>query len=677
MSPRPPRKAVLLAAGLGTRMRPLSYDTPKPMMPLWGLPLIEHILRMLADWGVEDALINLHHEPSTLLDHVSRRRHTPPRITLSYEPLILGTGGPLRRTAWFLDANPFWLINTDVAADVPCRPFLDAFDARTSLAVLWVSPERGPRTVGIDPTGRVTTFHHPVPGTPGTVTFCGLHLLSPRILDFLPPEGPASIVTAYEAAMRAGSPIDTVAPSAAFWDDLGSRERYLGAHAEVRQRHAAHAPGARLYAPDHVWSPARLARHGVHVTGFAAVARDAVIEPGARLHNTVVWPGARILSAATATDAVIGSGVTLAIPAGGPVVRFAACPPTPATTWAIRHLPPPPAIPRARRAERAVRHAPELTPLPIVLPLAARGSDRSFTRLAAGGTSAILIAYGRARRENRRHVHHTGVLQRHGIPVPAVLADNPGLRCTLVQDLGTVSLEDRVAAVGIAACMPLYERLATVVARLHEIPLDALTRRTEPPFSPRLYRWEHDLFDAHFLKGRLHLSDARRATIRHELSGMARRLARHARVLVHRDLQSSNVLIRDGQPHLIDFQGMRPGAAAYDLASLLCDPYVMLPADRQDALRSRYHAARPHDTRCRDEFWIAAVQRLVQALGAFGRLSALPGTTRFSVHIPPALAMLDRALTRLPETAATFGLPPACPALHALVRHLLAEARDV
>ena len=121
--------------------------------------------------------------------------------------------------------------------------------------------------------------------------------------------------------------------------------------------------------------------------------------------------------------------------------------------------------------------------------------------------------------------------------------------------------------------------------------------------------------------------------------------------LIHRDLQSSNILFRGKTaPVLIDYQGMRAGPVAYDLASLLCDPYAALPADAQAALL-RYYARRHPDGRAiAAAFPAAALQRLCQALGAYATLSRRPGMARFADYIPAALAQLA-------PHAAAFGLP--------------------
>ena len=133
-----------------------------------------------------------------------------------------------------------------------------------------------------------------------------------------------------------------------------------------------------------------------------------------------------------------------------------------------------------------------------------------------------------------------------------------------------------------------------------------------------------------------------------ELSGLIPAQVRAPRVIVHRDLQSSNVLINNGRIVLIDFQGMRMGTAAYDLASLLCDPYVNLPDDVRDELLDYYLGLVSNGKSVQSLFWVAAVERLSQALGAFGRLGSASATSYFLKHIPAGTTQLRKALLHVP-----------------------------
>ncbi|HST29416.1 MAG TPA: phosphotransferase, partial [Chthoniobacterales bacterium] len=127
---------------------------------------------------------------------------------------------------------------------------------------------------------------------------------------------------------------------------------------------------------------------------------------------------------------------------------------------------------------------------------------------------------------------------------------------------------------------------------------------------------------------------------------IAEDLAQRPRVLVHRDFQSQNILMRNGQAHLIDFQGMRPGLAQYDLASLLYDPYVDLTVVERNELLEHYCGKKPDGDFLRT-LRLCAMQRLMQALGAYGFLGLVKGHQHFLQHIPKAVNSLREVVAEI------------------------------
>jgi len=166
----------------------------------------------------------------------------------------------------------------------------------------------------------------------------------------------------------------------------------------------------------------------------------------------------------------------------------------------------------------------------------------------------------------------------------------------------------------------------------------------EPPFGAALYQWERDLFAEHCLGARFHAEMPAKA--REELENVAALLEREPKALVHRDFQSTNVLWKNGQLSFIDFQGMRLGPAAYDLASFVYNPYVKFTEGERRALVKLY-ANEVEKTGGGGERGAgivkitpyAAVQRLVQCLGAYGRLASV-GQPQFGKWVLPALENL-------------------------------------
>ncbi len=616
-----PRKAFVLAAGYGTRMRPLSLDLPKPAMPLWGRPLVLRVLDRLRAWGVREALVNLHQGAGEIVRAVQAGAPAGLRVSFSFEPEVLGTGGALARAAWFPGAAPFWLVNADIAFEAGPDPFLRALRGPRTLAALWVTSRAGPRTVRVR-RGRVADFADARPGSPGTATFCGLHLVRGEILRFLPRDGFAGIIGAYRRAQRAGRHLAAVEPRRAWWADLGTPEQYLAAHRDAREAARANRPGASLYDP----RADRARRSRVH---FAAVAPDARIAAGAVVRDAVVWPGARVERRARAVRAVVGRAVRVGFAVPHVAVRADRC---------------------LTRAELRAASSLGMEPGAAVMPLAPRGSARSFLRLRCGSRRVLLVRYGLERPENARYASHARFLARAGLRVPAVSREDPAERFLFLEDLGDRDLAAAARAAGPRRRAALYAAVLGQVIRWHDHGTPAARRarlELEPPFDGALLAREHELFDVHFLRERTALCPARRRALLRELRGAGDRLAGARRALLHRDLQSSNILLTPGGPAFIDFQGMRYGPPAYDLASLLCDPYVSPEPALQERMLARYAREARLGAETGALFWWAAVQRLTQALGAFGRLAALPGAGRFEAHIPSALAMLRRAVDAL------------------------------
>lgn len=629
-----PRQAIVLAAGFGTRLDPLSRTLPKCLLPLWGRPLLDRTLDTLAAWGVRDVLVNLHHAPQPVWEHLCRRALTAcaPRITCSYEPDILGTGGALQRAAWFLGKEPLWVVNGDIVFDVDPHLVTRTFHRRRAWAALLMTRRAGPRTVELAPDGEIRTFRSAHPGRPDTATFCGIQLLSREILRYVPDTGLTTLVTAYEAAQRDGRRVVGVDAGGAYWADVGTPEGLLAAHTDTRAATRQGTSGARLAPADADEKPAIWRRRGVTVGGAVSLGRDVAIGRGASLHGVVAMDGVRVDRGARVRDAVLGPGVRVA----GTVSRLAV---------ALASAADPELIDLVTRLGWPSGRT-------FVSPLSPRGSARSFRRLGCGTRRALVIRYSLERPENARFVPHARFLAARGVPVPRVLIDRPAQCLSVVEDVGTRDLAAAIAGRGQPVVLRTYRRVLQALVcwqRRAGPPACAGALALEPAFDARLYGWERDLFRTHYLTGRLGLADHDVAEAWCELERVSERLLLEPLTLVHRDLQSSNVLFRGAQPVFIDFQGMRLGPAVYDLASLLADPYVMLSPRVQDRLLADYaRATGIRDAAAlSDAFWHAAVQRLVQALGAYGRLSQLPGMSAFQRHICPALDMLDRAVGHL------------------------------
>jgi len=284
-------------------------------------------------------------------------------------------------------------------------------------------------------------------------------------------------------------------------------------------------------------------------------------------------------------------------------------------------------------------------------PLGKRGSDRTYFRIRwDGGRSAILVAYDPVRVENQYFADIAAFLSDIDVPVPRVFRHDPAACLMVMEDLGSLDLESFKDAAWEERA-PLYRKTLASVHRLHTVPADEFPYnrvRLMDPFGPDLYRWERDYFREHFVEGLcgIAIDPSLGEDLEKELASLAGRIDSSGHCLVHRDLQSQNVMVRGGEPFLIDFQGMRFGSLFYDLGSLLCDPYVEFPEGAVEELLSFYYdlSKRQSDwAEFRGRFWEASVQRLMQALGAYGFLGLKRGLKGYLDHVPAALRKLRAA----------------------------------
>jgi len=201
----------------------------------------------------------------------------------------------------------------------------------------------------------------------------------------------------------------------------------------------------------------------------------------------------------------------------------------------------------------------------------------------------------------------------------------------------------------------LYQKTLTVAHRLHSFPerdFPSSRVRLMEGFGPDLYRWEQDYFRHHFVRDvcGIKLEPSLERELEVELSRLAERLMATKRSLVHRDLQSQNVMVRNGEPFFIDFQGMRLGSFFYDLGSLLCDPYVIFSDRERYELLSFYYELSKLEidlAAFQNTFWEASAQRLMQALGAYGFLGLKKELKSYLNHIPTGLRSLHLAATQV------------------------------
>jgi NDP-sugar pyrophosphorylase family protein len=239
-------KAMVLAAGLGTRLRPLTNDRPKALVEVGGRTLLEITLTRLRDFGINDVIINVHHYADMVIDHVKAAGNFGMHIEFSREDVLLDTGGGLKKAAWFLadksgssasatnvnQDKPFILYNVDVISTIDLKRMMQVHKQTAALATLAVQERTTSRYLLFNDHLQLCGRRLVKEGK--TEIFTGIHVISPRIFPLLTEEGIFSIVPAYLRLAAQGENIQAFRADEYYWRDLGKAENIRQAEEDVK-----------------------------------------------------------------------------------------------------------------------------------------------------------------------------------------------------------------------------------------------------------------------------------------------------------------------------------------------------------------------------------------------------------------------------------------------------------
>jgi NDP-sugar pyrophosphorylase family protein len=295
---------MVLAAGLGTRMRPLTLLRAKPALPVMNRPLLHWTLDLLARSGVTDVMVNLHYLPDSVREAAGDGSAFGLRVAYSMEPKILGTGGGPRKVRDFFGEEPFLLVNGDMVFDFDLRDLVRRHLAAGARATLALRPNPDPRRyppVRTDRRGRVTSLPGHARRTRGTASlFTGIHVLDPTTLDRLPP-GPSDTVRDLYARLVAEGETVLGVRVRGRWFDIGSPALYLASHRALLAAGFAGARKGVLVHPE-----ARVAK-GARVTG-SVIGPGSVVERGARVSGSVLWDDVVVGERADVRGSILAGG---------------------------------------------------------------------------------------------------------------------------------------------------------------------------------------------------------------------------------------------------------------------------------------------------------------------------------------------------------------------------------
>ncbi len=314
--PLPAVSCFILGAGLGTRLRPLTDQLPKPLVPVGPKPLITFAFdHLIAEAGADSFIVNTHHLPERYTEAFPEGTYRNRPLQFRHEPVLLETGGGIKNIEdlWPAD-RPLLVYNGDILTDLPLGAAIAAHHSSGHIATMVLRSSGGPKHVAFDAASQqVLDIRNRFElGCPHEHVFTGIYLLSHRILDYIPAGTKLSIIPVLIDLIRESRRIGGIVLDEGDWRDLGSRKEYVTAHQEIAAENPPRFP--RYGAPDPAWrnwiSPRAHIAAGVEFRGVCAVADDAVVGAGAIVEDSILWPKAVVAPGAHLRNCIVRGGAT-------------------------------------------------------------------------------------------------------------------------------------------------------------------------------------------------------------------------------------------------------------------------------------------------------------------------------------------------------------------------------
>lgn len=292
-------RAMVLAAGLGTRLRPLTHEIPKPVVPVLGKPLCGHAMEFLREHGTTAFLLNLHHGPDAVRERLLSWAGGRFPVEFSFEPEILGTGGGIWNARGFLGTGTFVTANSDVVARFPLGEAVAHHRRSGALAtlVLFPDPERRYTPVRVREDGRIAGFGAGAPPGAFEGFYTGYQLAEPELLAHIPPGRPSCIIReTYGPLIARGAPVFAFPASGSFLD-FGTPGDYLRGTLSLLAERGGDPRG--------FVHPRASVAAGALLGPGAVIEEGATVGDGATVRRAIVWPGASVAPGQTVEGGIL------------------------------------------------------------------------------------------------------------------------------------------------------------------------------------------------------------------------------------------------------------------------------------------------------------------------------------------------------------------------------------
>jgi mannose-1-phosphate guanylyltransferase len=286
-------KAMILAAGLGTRLRPLTDKKPKALMPVVNKPIIGWVIEYLKKHGIDQIVVNAHHHYRQIVDYLDGGRPFDCEIQVRVEPEILGTGGGIKNTEGFWGSDPFIVINSDILTDINLSRAYESHKKLGGLVTLILHDREPYNQIQIDNNGFVTDIS--AWSAQGRFAFTGIHIIDPDLLVHIPDRVFSDIIDCYRKLIQSGGFIRSLLTTGHYWRDMGTVESYLQANRDLLDKELF-SVGPEC----HIDESTRL-------EDWAVIGEKTTLEEDVEIRRSVLWDEVRVRKGAKVIDSVVTS----------------------------------------------------------------------------------------------------------------------------------------------------------------------------------------------------------------------------------------------------------------------------------------------------------------------------------------------------------------------------------
>ena len=287
------KQAFVLGAGLGTRLRPLTEDLPKPLVPIFHKPLITFALDHLIDIGIREIFINTHRLPDSFAKAFPESSYAGTPLTFVHEPVLLETGGGIKNIESQLGCEPFITYSGDVLTDIRLQPLIDEHFERGNDVTLALRKTGLGSAIALRE-NRVVDISNRY-GVPGEYDFANIAVWSPSVFARIPSKQKISFIPVLGNWIGRGGKIGGVVLEQGQWFNLGSRAEYFEVHRVILKEgwRPAQVKGSDWWAAIH---PSAMVDPSAQIRGCSVVGKDCRVGDGVVLEDTILWTGSQIAS---------------------------------------------------------------------------------------------------------------------------------------------------------------------------------------------------------------------------------------------------------------------------------------------------------------------------------------------------------------------------------------------